>query len=66
MLRAFFPQEPDRPVLSLLTFADQRDEFPIRATTCHSLQPAEIRMTWIPRQVHAASAASFLLEAFFT
>ena len=24
-----------RPVLSLLTFADRRNEFPVQATTCH-------------------------------
>jgi hypothetical protein len=33
MLRPFFPQEPDRPVLSLLTIADQH----VWANTCRSL-----------------------------
>lgn len=34
-----------------LFFADQCDEFPVRATTCCSLLPAETRPTWTPRQV---------------
>ena len=37
VLRPLFSRKPDRPVLSLLTVAYQHDEFPIRATTCHSL-----------------------------
>jgi hypothetical protein len=48
---SLFSWEPNRPVLSLLTVAYQHYEFPVRATTCHSLRPAETGTTQTPRWV---------------